>query len=76
MHAHLHRWSVREGMEAADFWGAALPSDSDATDPDANRNIFVLVEELDVRRIVLLKFRDTVFLPRHEALMAISALGP
>jgi hypothetical protein len=57
--------------EAADFWGAALPSDSDATDPDANRNIFVLGEELDVRRIVLLKFRDTVFLPRHEALMAI-----
>ncbi|KIW06171.1 uncharacterized protein PV09_02657 [Verruconis gallopava] len=65
------RGPIMSAREAADFWGAALPSDSDATDPDANRNIFVLGEELDVRRIVLLKFRDTVFLPRHEALMAI-----
>jgi hypothetical protein len=65
------RGPIMSAREAADFWGAALPSDSDATDPDANRNIFVLGEELDVRRIILLKFRDTVFLPRHEALMAI-----
>jgi hypothetical protein len=65
------RGPIMTAREAADFWGAALPSDSNATDPDANRNIFILGEELDVRRIIVLKFRDTVFLPRHEALMAI-----
>ena len=60
--------------EAADFWGAALPSDShDATSNEegktkGERNIG---DELDVRRIILLKFRDAVFLPRREALMAI-----
>jgi HbrB-like len=54
--------------EAAEFWGAALP-DSDVT--VSNKNIPVLGEELDVRRISLLTFRDTVILPRHDALMAI-----
>ncbi|QDS73963.1 hypothetical protein FKW77_008270 [Venturia effusa] len=62
---------VMTAREAADFWGAALPSDSEVSDPNANKNIPILGEELDVRRITLLKFRDTVMLPRIDALMAI-----
>jgi hypothetical protein len=65
------RGPVMSAREAADFWGAALPSDSEVADPNANKNIPILGEELDVRRITLLKFRDTVILPRIDALMAI-----
>jgi hypothetical protein len=65
------RGPVMTVREAADFWGAALPSDSEVADPNANKNILILGEELDVRRITLLKFRDTVILPRIDALMAI-----
>ena len=61
--------------EAADFWGAVLPPSSggSAADPaEGTEHVPVLGEgELDVRRIVLLKFRDAVFLPRHDALMAL-----
>ncbi|KAF2803457.1 HbrB-like protein [Mytilinidion resinicola] len=53
---------------AADFWGAAMP-DSDMS--SANKNIPTLGEGLDVRRIILLTFRDTVVLPRNDTLMAI-----
>jgi len=65
------RGTIMTAREAADFWGAALPSDSDVSEPNANKNIPILGEELDVRRITLLKFRDTVILPRHDVLMAI-----
>jgi hypothetical protein len=53
---------------AADFWGAAMP-DSDLS--TSNKNIPTLGEGLDVRRIILLTFRDTVVLPRNDTLMAI-----
>ncbi|KAF2432120.1 HbrB-like protein [Tothia fuscella] len=65
------RGSIMTPREAADFWGAALPSDSDVEGPNANKNIPVLGEELDVRRITLLRFRDSVILPRNDTLMAI-----
>lgn len=61
------RGPLMTSREAAEFWGAALPSSEDAV---ANKNIPTL-EDLDVRRITLLTFRDTVILPRNDALMAI-----
>lgn len=60
------RGTIMTAKEAAEFWGAALPSSS-----DSDASVTVLGEELDVRRIILLKFRNTVILPRHDALMAI-----
>ena len=62
------RGPLMSAREAAEFWGAALPSSDDAA---ANKNIPTLGEDLDVRRITLLTFRDTVILPRNDALMAI-----
>ena len=47
-------------QEAAEFWGV----NPDSTD-DAFGN------ELDVRRIVLVSYRDHVILPRHDSLKAI-----
>ncbi|KAL9124441.1 MAG: hypothetical protein Q9217_006228, partial [Psora testacea] len=44
--------------EAADFWGASADSNAD----EAFGNTF------DVRRMVLLSYRDNVILPRYEAL--------
>ena len=52
--------SIMSSREAAEFWGATLHSSEDA-----------LGNELDVRRIVLITFRDTVILPRYESLKAI-----
>jgi len=52
--------SIMSSREAAKFWGATLQSSDDA-----------LGNELDVRRIVLIAFRDTVILPRYESLKAI-----
>jgi len=62
------RGPLMTAREAAEFWGAALPSSDDAA---TNKNIPTLGEDLDVRRITLLKFRDIVILPRNDALMAI-----
>ncbi|KAI9871362.1 MAG: hypothetical protein M1830_002987 [Pleopsidium flavum] len=52
--------SIMTSREAAEFWGATLNSSDDA-----------LGNELDVRRIVLVSYRDTVILPRYESLKAI-----
>ena len=46
--------------EAAEFWGA---------NPDSTGNAFG--NEFDVRRIVLISYRDSVILPRHDVLKAI-----
>ncbi|KAF2404909.1 HbrB-like protein [Trichodelitschia bisporula] len=62
------RGPLMTAREAAEFWGAYLP---DADPLGQNRNIPTLGEEFDVRRITLLTFRDTVILPRNDALMAI-----
>ena len=47
-------------QEAAEFWGA----NRDTTDE-------VFGNEFDVRRIVLVSYRDNVILPRHDSLKAI-----
>ena len=52
--------TILTSREAAEFWGV-LPDDMD--DPLAN--------ELDVRRIILISYRDHVILPRHDTLKAI-----
>lgn len=67
------RGSLMSAREAVEFWGAAMPADptSPVADRERNRNIPTLGEELDVRRITLLTFRDTVILPRHDVLTAI-----
>lgn len=51
--------SIMSPREAADFWGA---------DPDSTNAAFG--SEFDVRRIVLLSYRDNVILPRHDTLKA------
>ncbi|KAI4255664.1 MAG: hypothetical protein L6R42_006622, partial [Xanthoria sp. 1 TBL-2021] len=53
------RGSIMSPREAADFWGA---------DPDSANAAFG--SEFDVRRIVLLSYRDNVILPRHDSLKA------
>jgi len=60
------RGPVMSARDAADFWGAALPDDL-----ETNAIIPTMGEDLDVRRMVLLAFRDSIFLPRFDALMAI-----
>ena len=47
-------------QEAAEFWGA---------NPDSTDDVFG--NEFDVRRIVLVSYRDNVILPRHDSLKAI-----
>ncbi|KAI4113944.1 MAG: hypothetical protein LQ338_008089 [Usnochroma carphineum] len=51
--------SLMSPEEAAEFWGA---------DPDSADGAFG--SEFDVRRIVLLSYRDNVILPRHDTLKA------
>ncbi|KAL8776638.1 MAG: hypothetical protein Q9213_008193 [Squamulea squamosa] len=51
--------SIMSPREAAEFWGA---------DPDSTNA--ALGSEFDVRRIVLLSYRDHVILPRHDTLKA------
>ncbi|KAK5011049.1 hypothetical protein LTR28_006091 [Elasticomyces elasticus] len=64
--------SIMTKREAAEFWvapeasGAERPSSAGGT-----LKLPTLGEELDVRRITLIAFRDSVILPRAESLMAI-----
>ncbi|KAI9869506.1 MAG: hypothetical protein M1813_000295 [Trichoglossum hirsutum] len=53
--------NIMNAQEAREFWGALPDSDSDSS----------IGEELDVRRIVLIAYRDAVVLSRHDALEAI-----
>jgi hypothetical protein len=60
--------------EAQEFWGAmpeSLKSDDRPSSAGGTIKMPTLGEELDVRRITLITFRDTVILPKHENLMAI-----
>lgn len=68
--------SIMTPREAAEFWGAFIPEDSSKVDerPSSSGGTVKLPslgEELDVRRITLIVFRDVVILPKHESLMAI-----
>lgn len=60
---------IMTSTAAADFWGVLLPDEMNTKSPE-NKNIPIL-GELDVRRITLLTFRDTVILPRNDTLMTI-----
>ncbi|KAJ4297687.1 hypothetical protein N0V90_005581 [Kalmusia sp. IMI 367209] len=60
---------IMSSTAAADFWGVLLPDEMNTKSPE-NKNIPIL-GELDVRRMTLLVFRDTVILPRYDTLMAI-----
>jgi hypothetical protein len=60
---------IMSSTAAADFWGVLLPDEMNTKSPE-NKNIPIL-GELDVRRITLLTFRDTVILPRYDSLMTI-----
>ncbi|KAF2470616.1 HbrB-like protein [Lindgomyces ingoldianus] len=60
---------IMSSTAAADFWGVLLPDEMNTKSPE-NKNIPIL-GELDVRRITLLTFRDTVILPRNDTLMAL-----
>ena len=51
--------TLMSSRQAAEFWGII---------PDATDDAFG--DELDVRRIVLVSYRDTVILPRHASLKA------
>ncbi|KAF1345457.1 HbrB-like-domain-containing protein [Delphinella strobiligena] len=68
--------SIMSQREAAEFWGAFMPEDSSKADERPSSSggtvrLPSLGEELDVRRITLIVFRDVVVLPKHESLMAI-----
>ncbi|KAF2107256.1 HbrB-like-domain-containing protein [Lophiotrema nucula] len=60
---------IMSSTAAADFWGVLLPDEMNTKSPE-NKNIPIL-GELEVRRITLLTFRDTVILPRYDSLMTI-----
>ena len=51
--------TVMNPQEAAEFWGF-IPNSADG-----------LENELEVRRLVLLSYRDSIILPRHDTLKAI-----
>ncbi|KAF2745947.1 HbrB-like protein [Sporormia fimetaria CBS 119925] len=60
---------IMSSIAAAEFWGVKLPDEMNTKSPE-NKNIPIL-GELDVRRMTLLIFRDTVILPRYDTLMTI-----
>jgi len=66
--------SIMTSEQAAEFWGA-MPDHSLTEERPSSSGGTVrlpsLGEELDVRRITLIMFRDTVILPRHEQLLTI-----
>jgi hypothetical protein len=68
------RGTYMSAREAEEFWGAmpeGWKSDDRPTSAGGTMKMPTLGEELDVRRITLITFRDTVILPKHEPLMAI-----
>jgi len=66
--------TIMTSEQAAEFWGA-MPDHSLAEERPSSSGgslkLPSLGEELDVRRITLIMFRDTVILPRHEQLLTI-----
>jgi hypothetical protein len=64
------RGPLMTAREAADFWGAKLPDVNDHAS-DAGMSAPLVGEDLEVRRITLQTFRDIIFLPRFDTLMAI-----
>lgn len=73
------RGTMMSLREAQEFWGAipeSLKLDTDYRPSSAGGNTIrpspsELHEELEIRRLTLIAFRDEVILPRHEILMNI-----
>ena len=74
------RGSLMSAREAQEFWGAipeSLKSEPDYRPSSAGGSTIRpsppanLHDELEIRRITLIAFRDEVILPRHESLMNI-----
>ncbi|KAK5174958.1 uncharacterized protein LTR77_000094 [Saxophila tyrrhenica] len=68
------RGIIMSVTEAQEFWGAmpeTLKSDERPSSSGGTMRMPSLGEELDVKRITLIAFRDAVILPRHDSLMAI-----
>lgn len=68
------RGSVMTQREAQEFWGAipeSLKSEERPGSAGGSQRLPNLADELEVRRITLIAFRDTVILPKHESLMNI-----
>lgn len=66
--------TIMSNREAQEFWGAMpenLKSDDRPSSAGGPVNFAALGEELEIRRMTLIYFRDVVLLPKHEALMAI-----
>jgi hypothetical protein len=72
--------SLMSAREAQEFWGAipeALKADerpsssSGNGDANANARLPSMQDELEIRRITMIAFRDEVILPRHESLLNI-----
>lgn len=73
------RGSIMSSREAKEFWGAALPTNNNeaststasaSTSAPSETSTTAIGDELSVRRIVLVSFRDTVILPRYDILKA------
>ncbi|KAM0720051.1 hypothetical protein Q7P37_004187 [Cladosporium fusiforme] len=68
------RGTYMSTREAEEFWGAVPEHWRTDDRPSSSGGVTrmpSLGEELDVRRITLITFRDTLILPKHEPLMAI-----
>lgn len=68
------RGSLMSAREAQEFWGAipeALKSDDRPSSSGGTSKTPNLHDELEIRRITLITFRDEVILPKHESLMNI-----
>ncbi|KAF2209344.1 hypothetical protein CERZMDRAFT_47333 [Cercospora zeae-maydis SCOH1-5] len=63
------RGSLMSAREAQEFWGAIPESLKSDDRPTSAGGTTSLHEELEVRRITLIAFRDEVILPRHESLL-------
>ncbi|KAF5022065.1 hypothetical protein F66182_5892 [Fusarium sp. NRRL 66182] len=60
--------TLMTGEQARDFWGGAMTSSSSSERP---ARVAPAPSVLDVRRLVLIAYRDTVILPRYETLKTI-----
>lgn len=68
------RGNLMTAREAQEFWGAipeSLKYDDRPGSAGGNSKASHLSDELEIRRITLITFRDTVILPKHEVLMHI-----
>jgi hypothetical protein len=68
------RGNLMTAREAQEFWGAipeSLKSDERPESAGGALRAPNLADELEVRRLTLIAFRDSVILPKHESLMNI-----